>query len=220
MSVSYNPGDFQKRIVRLVNYEDGLWDITLGLFFLALGVFPLTRQLFGPTINFTLYLAFLAIVVIVQQYARRVIAAPRIGVVKRLWSKPKLIILTVLILLLLLTLVLVVVTLTSSQSPQPSYEAATQARTNYTVDIIVGVAIIGIFSLLGFVFGIRRLHLYGVLLGVGNLASTILSHNNGYPLNVPLLIAAGIIILIGCVLLRRFLRKYPILSDEAMNAER
>ena len=219
MSEPINPGDFQRRIIRLVNYEDGLWDITLGLIFLALGIYPLTRQLFGPTINFTLYLAFLAIVVIVQQIARRFISAPRIGVVKKLWSKPKLIVLTVLILLLLLTLVLTVITLTSSQSSQPSSEAATQTGTDYTVDIIVGLAVIGIFSLMGFVFGIRRLHLYGVLLGVGNLASTILSHDIGYPLNLPLLIAAGIIILIGCVLLRRFLRKYPIPSEEATNAD-
>jgi len=218
MSESINPGHFHRRIVRLVNYEDGLWDIALGLIFMALGVYPLTRNLLGPELNFGIYLAFLAVIVVVQQYARRVISTPRIGIVKNLKSKARMIVVAVLIFLVLLTLGLVIVTLASSQSSQPSSEAANQAGTNYTVDIIAGLVIIGIFSLMGFVFGIRRMYFYGVLLGGGNLASTVLRHEYGTILNLPLVIAASIIIFIGIYLLSRFLRKYPISTSEGVHA--
>ncbi|MBN1536449.1 MAG: hypothetical protein JW908_06940 [Anaerolineales bacterium] len=221
MSQIYNRGDFQRRIVQLLNYEDGLWDIMLGLIFLALGVFPLTRKLLGPSVNFILYLAYLAIIVIVLQYTRRVISTPRIGIVKNLKSKARMILVTVMILLLLMTLIFVIITFTSDHTlPLPSESTNSQEGTDYRVDIIMGLAVIGIFSAMGFIFGIRRLHLYGVLLGLGNLASTVLRYEYGFPFNLPLVIASCIIIFLGAVLLYRFLRKYPIRSDEATYGRR
>jgi hypothetical protein len=221
MSEPIKPGDFQRRIIRLVNYEDGLWDITLGLIFMALGVFPLTRQLLGPSLNFIFYLLYLAIIVVIQQYARRIISTPRIGVVRNLRSKARMIVMVVLIGLVLLTLALVITTFISNNAQQQPNEAVvTQRETDYRVDVIAGLAVIGVFSLMGFAFGIRRLHLYGVLIGVGNLASTIFRYEYGFPFNLPLVIAAGMIIFMGAILLLRFLRKYPIPNNGTTNANR
>lgn len=220
MSEPIKPGIFQRRIIQMVNFEDGLWDITLGLIFLALGVFPLTRTWLGPTLNFGLYLAFLAIVVIVLQFARKNISAPRIGIVKNLRSKARIVIITILVCFVLLTLALVVITHISNQSsPDLTEVTSAHSETDYTVDVIMGVVVIVIFSLIGFAFGIRRSHLYGVLIGGGNLASTFLSHEYGFSYNLPLVLAALTIILIGVYLLLRFMRNYPVASDESAYAD-
>jgi hypothetical protein len=41
-----------------------------------------------------------------------------------------------------------------------------------------------------------------------------MSHSAGWTFNIPIAIAAGIILLTGFVLLLRFLRKYPIRTQE------
>jgi hypothetical protein len=220
MSEPIKPGAFQRRIIQLVNFEDGLWDIMLGLIFLALGVFPLTRKWLGPSLNFGLYLAFLAIVVILLQLARKSISAPRIGIVKNLRSKAKIAIITILVCFVFLTLALVVIThISSRSSPALTEVNSIQTESDYSADIILGVVVIVIFSLIGFAFGIRRSHLYGVLIGGGNLVSTFLRHEYGYSYNLPLVLAALTIILIGAYLLLRFVRNYPVASDEGAYAD-
>ena len=47
----------QRRVFQLVSFEDGLWDLLLGLIFLALAVYPVTRELLGPEWNIVLFVA-------------------------------------------------------------------------------------------------------------------------------------------------------------------
>jgi len=63
MEQPLTPREAQRRTVRLVNYEDGLWDILLGLIFLALSLYPITRRLLGPELNLGLFLVVLALLV-------------------------------------------------------------------------------------------------------------------------------------------------------------
>jgi hypothetical protein len=77
------------------------------------------------------------------------------------------------------------------------------------VDILFTLVIIGFFHFLGVTYGIARLHLYGWLMGLGNLASTILEHEAGVIFHWPMLLAGVIIVVIGAVLFIRFLRDYP-----------
>ena len=44
----------QKRTVRLLSYEDGLWDLLLGVVFLLLAIYPITRAVLGPAWNLVL----------------------------------------------------------------------------------------------------------------------------------------------------------------------
>ena len=46
------------------------------------------------------------------------------------------------------------------------------------------------------------------MIGLANLASVYMSHNAGWTFLIPLAVAAGVILLIGILLLIRFLRKY------------
>lgn len=75
---------------------------------------------------------------------------------------------------------------------------------------MVMFVVVVVFSLIGYLFGVARLYLYGWLLGVGDLASTALNQARGLPFNLPMVISAGIILAIGVVLLVRFVRKYTI----------
>ena len=61
----------EQRTIQLINFEDGLWDLMLGLIFMALAVYPLTRQWLGPEWNLVLFLVVLGVVIFVQQVVRR-----------------------------------------------------------------------------------------------------------------------------------------------------
>ena len=87
--------------------------------------------------------------------------------------------------------------------------AETPSSRSYLVELIVLLAMGALFSAMGYLFGVTRLYFYGWLLGLGNLASVYMEHNAGWVFNLPLAFAAAIILLIGFVLLIRFLRKYP-----------
>ncbi len=41
----------EKQVFRLATFEDGIWEIYLGLFFTMMGFFPITRELLGPALN-------------------------------------------------------------------------------------------------------------------------------------------------------------------------
>ena len=73
----------------------------------------------------------------------------------------------------------------------------------------------GIFSAMGVFFDVSRLYFYGWAIGLANLASVYMTHAAGWNFNIPLAIVAGMFLLIGFVLLGRFLRKYPVRTQEA-----
>jgi hypothetical protein len=82
--------------MQLLNYEDGLWDILLGLVFLQLSLYPVTRRLLGPVWNLVLFLAVLAILVVGLTVVRRLVSVPRLGRV-RMRRTPQKVVLAVLL---------------------------------------------------------------------------------------------------------------------------
>ena len=119
------------------------------------------------------------------------------------------------IMVLLTTSLLLVTLLSPGSEAAPSATAVTSTERGYTVDLIVLLVIGGLFSAMGYFFGVSRLYIYGWVIGLANLASIYMSHNAGWSFNIPLAVVAGMILLIGFVLLGRFLRKYPIRAQEA-----
>ena len=222
MSSSPSLRDAQRRTWQLMNYEDGLWDLLLGIIFMALAVYPVTRARFGPVANFGLFAGVLVLVTLVQHVLRRRISTPRVGYAKPRRSRAKKLLLIVSALLVALTVGLVITTLVGSNSapgetiaPATGAGAAQVWARSYLVEIVVMLTLIGLFSVMGYVFGVSRLYLYGWLLGGGNLASVIMNRDAPERLNLPLALAAGIILVVGSALLVRFLRKYPVRSLEA-----
>ncbi|MFC1879699.1 hypothetical protein ACFLZW_07260, partial [Chloroflexota bacterium] len=72
-------------------------------------------------------------------------------------------------------------------------------------EFLLGAIIAGVFSLCGFVLGIRRFHLYAAL----TFALFACGHFMGIVLPVYLLMLGGFITGIGFVILVRFLGEYP-----------
>ena len=97
----------------------------------------------------------------------------------------------------------------------PAHAASLSNVKSYLVEILVLLGLVALFSAMGYLYGVPRLFLYGWLLGGANLASVILYRGVPEGFNLPLAIAAGVILLIGAYLLVRMLRKYPVRGAEA-----
>jgi hypothetical protein len=205
----------QRRIAQLTSFEDGFWDLLLGSIFLLLAVYPVTRERLGPEWNLVLFFCVLAMLVIGHLVIRHVVSSPRIGYVETRRS-PKLRFLVILTAaLVLITFGLLMVTfLGPGAEPAPS-PTVTSGERGYLVEFIVVFVLGGLFSLMAYFFGVKRIYFYGWMVGIGNLASVYMEHTAGWTFFLPLAIAAGIILLIGFVLLIRFLRKYPVRMAES-----
>lgn len=210
MSTTPNIRDVQRRTTRLMNYEDGLWDLLLGTIFMLLAVYPITRARLGPAWNLALFISLMVVAFGIQVLLKRQFAMPRLGYAKGRRSAKLKALLVVTIGLVVLTFALVVLTMQDSgwvTALVPSGGPIWLRR--FWVDILVLPFMVGIFSSLGYLFGVVRLYLYGWFLGIGNLAAAIIYDGAPEGFNVPLGVAAGAILAIGAALLVRFLRKYP-----------
>ena len=202
----------QRRTNQLMNFEDGFWDLLLGCIFMMLAIYPVTRELLGPVWNLVLFLSVLALLVAVELLLRRYVSGPRIGYAQPRRSPKLRLVLVFTVLMVLITFGLVLVTLLSPESvPSPPVEAS--PGRSYLVELIALLVIGGLFSALGYLYGVTRLYFYGWMLGLANLASVYMTHNAGWTVLIPLAMAAGVILLIGFVLLVRFLRKYPVRAE-------
>jgi hypothetical protein len=209
MSDSSSIRAIQQRTIRLMNFEDGLWDLLLGMIFLELSCYPVTRALLGPIWNFGLFLVVLAFLVTGLFVLRRIVSEPRLGHARPRRTPKLRLLLIFTAVMVALTLGLVALTLFSpSDGPQAVSKPTADGR-SYLVELIT-VAVIGIiFSGLGYAAGVSRLYIYGWMLGLANLASVYMVHKAGWTFLLPLAIAAGIILVTGTVRFARFMQRYP-----------
>ena len=216
MSKTTDLRQIQRRTHQLMSFEDGLWDLLLGSIFMFLAIYPVTRELLGPVWNLVLFLSVLALLVVGQLVVQHFVSAPRIGYAQPRRS-PKLRLLVIFtILMVLITFGLVLWTLLSPGAEiSASVPAEDSSGRSYMVELIVVLVMGGLFSTMGYLLGVTRLYFYGWMVGLANLASVYMVHNAGWTVLIPLAIAAGIILLIGFVLLVRFLRKYPLRVEGA-----
>lgn len=208
--------DVQKRTLHLTTYEDGLWDLLLGMIFMLLAAYPVTRASLGPAWNLVLFVGLMLLLVAIQPVIRRRVSTPRIGYVKPRRTPALKWLLVATTALVALTGGLVILTLASpGWLPNPPTGGGPEWLRSYAVEIIVLFLLAGLFSGMGYVFGVPRLYGYGWLLGSGNLVSAVLYQGAPEGFNVPLALAAGVILVIGLSLFLRFLRKYPVPTPDA-----
>ena len=212
MTNPLNPKQIQRRTVQMTTFEDGLWDILTGLIFLLLGIYPLTRVLLGPNLNLVFFLAVMLVFVFLQVIARRHYSEPRLGVVKMRPAPSKVFIVAMVGLLIAVSLALGFSIIRIPDALRTTIDEMPAWFKIFGVDLLASLLIMVVYSLMGFVFGVPRLYIYGWLIGVGNLASVILSRWYGLNFNLPLVAASLIILAVGVNLFVRFLRKYPLPS--------
>ena len=205
----------QQRVYQLTSFEDGLWDLLLGTIFMLLSIYPVSREVLGPEWNVVLFLSLLALTVVAHLVVRRLVSEPRIGQAQTRRSPKVRLLLIVTAVMVLITFGLVALTLLSPESELTQAPAEASSERGYIVELIVLLALGGLFSAMGYVFGVKRLYFYGWMLGLANLASVYLEHNAGWTFQIPLAIAAAIILLIGLVILLHFLQKYTVRVEES-----
>jgi hypothetical protein len=196
-------------------FQDGLWDILLGLAFLNFPILALVSRAMSETVSMIGDLMAWLIVVVVFQLAKRYITVPRMGLVKfGPARKRKLLkmhwILTGSFVLGLLVFLLFV----------------------GTDGDISGLLILGVFTanilivlgLMAYLLDYERLYLYAVLFSVSlPLGEVLYSYAGLADPTYVFLVTGGGAVLIGLWLLRRFLRDYPLppadASGELINGE-
>lgn len=175
-------------------FQDGFWDIFIGLLMLGMGLNLLVDA--NDWYIAVLWLVGLLIMIV----GRRLITIPRVGRVKfgpeRRIKQKKVIIVLVISL---------IVGLAVSFIPLSGVEPS-----KIVVAAVAGVWIILIFSLVSYFMDFRRLYAYGLLFAISMALAMAL--DDLIP-TILFLISGSIALLVGLVVLIRFIRKYPKMAD-------
>lgn len=198
----------QKASFKLAAYADGINDILLGLILALLGLFPITRAAFGPSLNMLFFLAALIGISTVMMLIRKRLTPARIGLVKFGPASHKRLKAALLVTTTLLALTAVLWGLAGQGwfLPSPSW------LSSYGFDIFFALVVLGIFCTMAYSLNVARYYFYGTLFGGGMLLQAL--HLPGLYEGLPMLAAGGIITAIGAYLLIRFLKEYPAADAE------
>lgn len=176
-------------------FEDGLWDVFMGLMMLTMGIRALTDNVW-----FTLMI-FAA--VLVGPLGKKFITIPRIGLVKfgpaRKVKQKKLVAVLIISVLAITALLLLL------------HSGLALSKTLISPIMAIWIAVV--FSLLAYFLDFGRLYAYGLLFAT----SEVLWGLFGKPIGpIAHTVFGTVILLIGLAYFIRFLRKYP-LPEEVSN---
>jgi hypothetical protein len=208
----------EKQVLRLASLEDGIWEIYLGLFFIVMSFYSITRQLLGPLLNAIFVVGMLLLLVGLAWIAKKRITQPRIGAVKLgPQSKKKIKAAHMITWALVLATFALLILSVNSIIREPTWEQLPQWFSDFDVDLIFALITIAIFCLIGYFTGVARFYLYGVLLGIGNFATTVLLIYHDLLFGWPIALAGLMVALMGAAVLVRFLQTHPLPSEEVAN---
>ena len=193
-------------------FQDGLWDIFLGLYTLALSTTPLVhlRGIERP-LSFISAFAIGVIGVLAMRVAKKSITLPRMGLVKlgstrKAKFKKMRIVLSI---ASLVTVILIVLTLTGDLKP------ADWGAPGWLVPGVIGMMIAVETSFMAYFVDYAPLYLYGWLFGLSFPASALLEEYADITFPIAFVVSGVVMLLIGTVSLIRFLRKYPMPAEGA-----
>ena len=197
------------------HFQDGLTEISLGLLFIAFAFAQIFEQWGLPTPWNILVLALPAL--LVQIIGKRVITQPRIGRVKfgprRKTARRRMLILSIASTIILATLVIL-----TALGIFPGRVAELLPGLGFMAVVALGT--IALMTLIAFILDYSRLALIGAIVGVSLMAVEILHEVVGRPWHF--LIGYGtaglIMLILGSLLLIRFLHEYPLISTEDQHA--
>jgi len=218
MTQSLDIKNAEKQAFRLATFEDGIWEIYLGSFFFLMSFYNLTRELLGPALNGVLILGLLLLMAVLGLIAKKYVTQPRAGLVKfSARTKKQIKFANIFTIGLVLVTFALMILGAYSVFTEPSWESLPQWFSDFDVDLIFALIIVGVFSLIGYYTGIARFYLHGVLLGAGNFFTTVLLVYDAVQFGWPLALAGLIIAIIGVVVLAKFLQDHPIPDVEVVN---
>jgi hypothetical protein len=190
-------------------YNDGLWDIMLGAFFLLFAIAPYLSRPLGDFWSSAVFLPFWGAVYLAVRWLRKHVVVPRIGEVEfGPARKARLTRFTsIMVAINLVAFILGVV--------------AAFTATGAAMTIVLGVFFLVTFSMAGYLLDFERLYLYGLLAAASLVAGEWLwrrgyASHHGFPLTFGT--TSGIMILVGLILFIRLVHNNPI-PDGASTGE-
>jgi hypothetical protein len=204
----------ESRVFRLATFEDGIWEIYLGTIFAFLSLYSITRKLLGPGMNAVLVLGVILTLVGIAWFAKKRFTQPRVGFVKFSPGTKKVIKKANLITWGLVIFTFILMILGSKQLiKEPAWVNFPNWVANFDIDLIFAMIILGIISLIAYVIGAPRFYAYGLLLGGGNLYSTVLLVYHQVSFQWPTALAGLVIAGSGIYIFIRFIRTYRIARE-------
>ncbi|MFC1926844.1 hypothetical protein ACFLWV_03745 [Chloroflexota bacterium] len=191
--------DFQRieKKVWASYFQDGLWDLFMGLLMLGMGITALTDE--RPAVYATGF-AIIALSVLVFSIGKRLITYPRIGRVKFGFYRKKkqrkvMIIVGFCVILGLFGSVMGYFGLTPNKELPDAIAA-----------LIFGIVFLAIFGSMAYFMEFNRLYAYGLLLAISMALEVALDSSVG---SFTMLVSGAITVFVGVLITLRFMRKYP-----------
>jgi len=217
MSRLFTPKNAEHKIFRLAIFQDGIWDMQLGGTILLFSFYPLTRRLLGLGWNLVLLFGLLAILLVIGVTLKRTVSTPRMGLVKYGKSqKSKLLTMRLIVfgIFLLSSALAIALIMNVFQGPNWGTNAPEWLQM-LDMDLVFGLFIVAIFSLVSAAFRMWRPFIYGLILATGQVGSGALHVYGGPDFQYPFAIAGGLILVTGLGMLVRFMHTYQIPAEEA-----
>ena len=185
-------------------FEDGLWDLFFGVLFLISGIRSLTDNVWYVG---GLYALLLVVCILILPIGKKQITIPRLGHVKfgpaRKLRQSKAI--AVLAISVLATFALLMLPKSGLALPP-----------KMLISPIIAGWIAVVFGVLAYYLDFKRLFAYGVLFAI----SEVLSGLFGEPIGSIMQTISGIaILLVGMAVFMRFVRRYPLPTEETLNVQ-
>ena len=201
---------FEKKVFK-VSSEDGLLDIYLGVLFIGMGFFGVFYETFPLPWNIIfLYSIVIGIAFPLFFFGKKYIAAPRTGIVKlsirRSPSKKRLLIF--LIINVILTFTVFIFTLLGLFQIQLE---------PYITMLLIGLLFLTLpFSILAFFMKTPRYYIIAIVMGLSLMLAEYSREFVDSPFHfaVAFSIAGSFVLVMGIVVLIRFLHRYPLSKEE------
>jgi len=212
MSEKLNLKELERKAWRSF-FDDGLWDIYLGL---LLGLMGASSLLDGSGLSegwaMGIYIGLLVLVMLAFWAAKRFVTVPRIGLVKFGRERKVRRIKTALVLFASVVFGLVVMLVTSAARR----DAAPDVPWRVLMPAIWALNMLVVFGLMGYFLDFQRLYFIGLLYAITIPLNEILLTQAGIRVGSYLFLAFGLIIAaVGVVYLIRFLCNYPVAQADA-----
>lgn len=185
-------------------YNDGLWDIFLGCFFLIFVIAPYLSASLGDFWSSVVFLPFWGLVYLSIWLVRKYVVMPRIGLVKFGRTRIKRLAKFTLVMLLVNIFALILGFVAASNFGRVPGQM---------MSIIFGLILLIGFSIAAYFLDFSRLYLYGLLVGFSPLVGEWLWNlgyvtHHGFPVTFGA--ASGLMIFVGLAVFIRFLMHNPV----------
>jgi hypothetical protein len=217
MSQNINLKELERKAWRSV-FQDGLWDIYLGLLLLAMAITALLSDAgISETWQYGVYIGLIVLGMVILWTGKKFITVPRMGRVKfGPKRKAKLKVVRLLLAISVLVGVLVyLITLTTKGNPSGWLNMKFMFPAIWMVNVLV------LFSLGAYFLDFKRLYLIGVMYALPVPVDMMLKEFAHLRLAfIAFGVPAAVILIMGLVVFVRFVRDYPPAAEETPPAER